>query len=92
MKFSVQVDGNKITIQNLTDKPLKIKELRITVETTIITPEEKFALRKISDEIKLDRTLKPKESIEIRSYYTNIVGVSIIYEELGEVLREDHNL
>jgi len=70
MKFSAKIQDNKIIIENKSDKPLLIKELRIFVETTVITPEERFAVRKISDEMRLNTTLMPNSSIEVRTYYT----------------------
>ncbi|MCG2887794.1 MAG: hypothetical protein L7H21_00210 [Sulfolobales archaeon] len=92
MKFSAKIQDNKIIIENKSGKPLLVKELRIFIKTTVITPEERFAVRKISDEMRLNMTLTPNSSIEVRTYYTNVVGVSIIYEEDGQLLREDHEV
>jgi hypothetical protein len=64
MKFSAKIQDNKIIIENKSGKPLLIKELRIFVETTVITPEERFTVRKISDEMRLYTTLMPNSSIE----------------------------
>ena len=92
MIFEVNQENGKIIVTNRSDKTVTVREIRLTIETTVITPEEKLSIRKITDEMKIVSRLKPNDRIEIKTYYTNVVSVSVVYELEGVVEREDHEL
>jgi hypothetical protein len=84
----ISLQDDYLVIKNVGKSPLTLLEVNIKYEVTVITIEERTALRTVSFTEKVNKTLKPNEEVKIKTELKDISNVEIVYKNGNGTFRE----
>ncbi|QKQ99343.1 hypothetical protein GWK48_02090 [Metallosphaera tengchongensis] len=89
VKFKAKIDGEKIILETIDGKPIQVREIIVKYSVSSTSPSEERTRRVISDSLMVEKGIT---KFEIPTKGLDVVGISVIYKEGEQTLREDLNI
>lgn len=79
--FIVKLEGKTLKITNNLDNAVKIIEIIIKYKVSVNLIDDRIGLKTITENVKIDKELKRKETLQIETKLEDINEISIIYKD-----------
>ncbi|MDT7861155.1 MAG: hypothetical protein RRA45_02900 [Saccharolobus sp.] len=79
--FIVKLEGKSLKITNNLDHTVKITEVIIKYKVSVNLIDDRIGLKTITENVKIDKELKRKETLQIETKLEDINEISIIYKD-----------
>ncbi|WP_229571729.1 hypothetical protein [Saccharolobus caldissimus] len=79
--FIVKLEGKTLKITNNLDHSVKITEIIIKYKVSVNLIDDRIGLKTITENVKIDKELKRKETLQIETKLEDINEISIIYKD-----------
>lgn len=79
--FIVKLEGKSLKITNNLDHTVKIMEVIIKYKVSVNLIDDRIGLKTITENVKIDKELKRKETLQIETKLEDINEISIIYKD-----------
>lgn len=87
--FSVSLQDNTVVLTNKSNKKVLLRLVILHYQVTVITIDEERGSKTVSEEVKIEKEMKPNDKIELKPTIQNLKSVSVIFTVDDRTLRED---